>query len=384
MSRSTLTDWFVTSGALLQRLICFSLFGVALSCPAGAAEMKYEKLTDNQAAIFIDGEVVPADVERFRHLALKSPEAVVVLNSTGGAILAAMEIGRTLRIAGFSTSVPRGGVCASACALIWLAGTPRELIGQVGFHAAYREVRGSSQESGAGNALVGNYLTQLGLSANAILFATSAPPDRILWLTRANKEAAGIEFKTPPPPIRIGPAQPPAIVTSLPPSIGPRRHPVTILGAEPFPIKDDPALTLYTFRYLGFTLERMASSAGPPEDALGEFIDAQIKEDEGWLFYGISGQEASRVFWSLDTKSISRNADSIEVWVKEDHEHNKDTSFRTALSYYRVLCKTNYIAQDEYIEYDKNGLDVTSESFPIKPSRIIPGSMDALLRETIC
>lgn len=207
-------------------LVCsvFSTHGTA-----SAAEITHRKHNDTTEIISIEGDIGPGDVERFRQISLRYPKAVVELSSDGGAVMPAIEIGRTLRIAGYGTYVPQGSVCASACALIWLAGTPRLLVGQVGFHAAYRDNDGKPEESGAANALVGNYLTLLGLPAKAILFATTAPPDRVLWLTNANREQTGIDFISPqtmptkrpaqaiePPPILIAPTQWPLQTTPSP------------------------------------------------------------------------------------------------------------------------------------------------------------------------
>jgi len=62
----------------------------------------------------------------------------------------------------------------------------------VGFHAAFIEKDGVRSESGAANALIGAYLFELGLRDDAIIFATSASPDGINWLTADAANRAGI------------------------------------------------------------------------------------------------------------------------------------------------------------------------------------------------
>jgi hypothetical protein len=64
--------------------------------------------------------------------------------------------------------------CASACALAWLAGVKRFMgpKARVGFHAAFN--KSSRQETGMGNALVGAYLTKLGLPLKAVIYITKA------------------------------------------------------------------------------------------------------------------------------------------------------------------------------------------------------------------
>jgi hypothetical protein len=86
-------------------------------------------------------------------------------------------------------------LCASACALMWLAGNPR-YIGKgahIGFHAVYIERGGKLMESGMGNALVGAYLNQLGLSHRAIAFVTSAPPEGVEWLDASKARSVGVD-----------------------------------------------------------------------------------------------------------------------------------------------------------------------------------------------
>jgi hypothetical protein len=77
--------------------------------------------------------------------------SVVVLASQGGSVVPALEIGRAIRLKAFTTVVASNSLCASACALTWLAGTHRFMSANshIGFHAAYRVVDGkSAAESG--------------------------------------------------------------------------------------------------------------------------------------------------------------------------------------------------------------------------------------------
>lgn len=163
---------------------------------ARAAEITHDQV-EGVGLILIDGDISSGDVEKFRQISMKYRNALVTLNSDGGELMPAIEIGKIIKIAGFDTVVPGGAECASACALIWVAGASRWLSpdGRVGFHASYRDTNGKLEESGVANALVGNYLTLLNLPAKAIVFATRASPKEILWLTKDNKISAGIDFE---------------------------------------------------------------------------------------------------------------------------------------------------------------------------------------------
>jgi hypothetical protein len=165
---------------------------------ARAADIKREKLDNSdRQLISIIGEIESGDLAKFRRFAVAYDDAVVFLASDGGSTIEALEIGKIIRIKGYDTFVDETP-CNSACALIWLAGRTKYLgkAGRVGFHATYTETNGRKRESGVGNAVVGTYLAQLNLSQDAVVFATSAGPDRLNLLTAANAASVGIPVTT--------------------------------------------------------------------------------------------------------------------------------------------------------------------------------------------
>src|SRR5262249_32559101 len=151
--------------------------------------------------ISIDGELRPDDERDFaRKIAMSEPNvAVVVLNSPGENLIAGIAIGQIIRSKGYSTVVSEDHKCASACALIWLAGKRRiaERGALIGFHAAYVTNRnGFAAETGMGNALVGAYLKEIGLSYKAIAYLTQASHYQMTWLTAGDAKALGIDAET--------------------------------------------------------------------------------------------------------------------------------------------------------------------------------------------
>jgi hypothetical protein len=197
----------------------------ATSQAASAAKIEHINLGDGIELIAIEGTIASGDEEKFRRLSVQYDDAVVALSSEGGALLAAIEIGKMIRLKEFPTLVLDNYECTSACALIWIAGSTRFLApgGRVGFHASYRDEGGRKVETGLGNALVGRYLTLLNLPEKAVLFATAAPPDRVLWLSSTNSREAGIDFEVfgkeedaPPPIVRTNVAPPPVITPNSP------------------------------------------------------------------------------------------------------------------------------------------------------------------------
>jgi hypothetical protein len=147
------------------------------------------------ALVAVEGDLEVGDHVKFRTQVGRLTKAIVVFNSRGGSLLAGIEIGKTIRLKSFATAVLDGSRCASACAFAWLGGSPRfmERGAQIGFHAAYIEKAGRASESGVGNALVGSYLTQIGLSENAVVYITQAAPTEMTWLNLRDAKQIGIE-----------------------------------------------------------------------------------------------------------------------------------------------------------------------------------------------
>jgi hypothetical protein len=176
------------------------LYGAAITLalgvpgPANAASITYE-LKENIQWISIAGEIVTGDFDAFKAQAARvNGKAVVFLNSPGSSLVDGLQIGEFVRLKGWLTLAAR---CYSACAMVWLAGTPPMMFSegpqgsQIGFHAA--SING--QEKGTGNALVGAYMNRLGLGYDAVLWATTASPNDFAILTTNKAKELGIEVK---------------------------------------------------------------------------------------------------------------------------------------------------------------------------------------------
>lgn len=167
------------------------LFGCLLNMSALAAVITVLPLEPNQPAIvMVQGELVYADAEQFRQKTAYLTQAIVVFDSPGGNLLAGVDIGTTIRMRNFKTWTPDQAICASACGLAWLGGGTRYISpnGRIGFHAANK----NGAETGTGNALVGAYLSKLGLSDRAIIYVTMASPESMTWLSLDDAKNVGL------------------------------------------------------------------------------------------------------------------------------------------------------------------------------------------------
>ena len=147
------------------------------------------------AIVVVEGRLESGDEIQFRTQVGRLTKAIVAFDSDGGSLLAGIAIGKTIRVKSLATAVLDEQRCLSACAIAWLGGLPR-LMGRtahVGFHAAYNKEAGRASESGVGNALVGSYLNQIGLSEIAVVYITQAAPTELTLLTLPDAEKIGIE-----------------------------------------------------------------------------------------------------------------------------------------------------------------------------------------------
>ena len=147
---------------------------------------------DRPNVITVEGPLDSADGDLFAAKAASLRSAIVAFSSDGGSLLAGVRIGEAIRRKGFSTFVPDGRRCASACALAWLGGVERfiGISGKISFHAAYDA---ASDESGVGTAVVEAYLSKIGLPYEAVIYITQqTASNEMTWLNMSDAAQRGI------------------------------------------------------------------------------------------------------------------------------------------------------------------------------------------------
>jgi hypothetical protein len=196
----------------MKRALLTGLF-LAAALPCHGAQIEVYEGKPELPVIGINGELEAADADRFQELSSRLNNAVVLLRSSGGKMIAGIRIGEIIKAKGYTTVVK--DYCASSCALIWLAGSKRFMTptARIGLHQAYNV---TGQADGVGNAFLGGYLTRLGLGYAAIAYATQAGPAGMKWLTPDDAKRIGVQVIV----LGLGePAQPAGPKTAdMPPS----------------------------------------------------------------------------------------------------------------------------------------------------------------------
>jgi len=153
---------------------------------------------DERWLIYLDGPVDPGATSRVVSLILTEhiTNAVVYLNSPGGSLVTAMQLGRVLREHAFDTRVgtrttdatrAAAGTCHSACPFILAGGVQRSLEkgSAVGLHRAENRVpvRDEDAFQHVVRTQVVEYLAEMGVRAEVANIMEAIPHDRIRDLT---------------------------------------------------------------------------------------------------------------------------------------------------------------------------------------------------------
>ena len=145
------------------------------------------------------GTIDVGSAERFRTELERVREYVkiVALDSPGGSVTDALEMGRLIRDSGLVTSVSAGALCASSCPLVFAGGTERLATSSsaIGVHQIYAHVTADNLPAGlqaAGAAMsdaqkttatITRYLGDVGIDPALWLHALETPPNRLYYLS---------------------------------------------------------------------------------------------------------------------------------------------------------------------------------------------------------
>jgi hypothetical protein len=189
--------------ARLGRKLIAATFALSIAAHAEACEMSV-----SGSMLTISGEIRQGDEFRFRDFLKElGTVRVVSLNSGGGDIISAGEIGRQVRAAQLTTVVDAARqVCASSCTIIFAGGLRRiylhaERVGGLARHAGFKGLGfhqgsepgmfGHMVYSGSGTSAMIALYNELGVP-NAAHLVDSSSPETIYGLSASRALALGI------------------------------------------------------------------------------------------------------------------------------------------------------------------------------------------------
>jgi hypothetical protein len=191
---------------------------------------------------------------------------------------------------------------------------------QIGFHAASIEKAGERVGSNIGNALMGAYLSELGLSYDAIIYIETADPDDITWLTMRDAHKIGLHVrliarsKTAAPAPESHPSQPAAPVPAKQTSSGAGRSP-SLLAPE-----------------LSAPSPEGAASGQPIEVLAREFVEAyfshwsETSSEALTFFHGAYAKQVKFYGRDVDRDTVLAGKQSFtEKWPARVYSTQADT-----------------------------------------------------------
>ncbi len=144
------------------------------------------------AAVLIEGAIADGDAPRIiKQLEeLREAPTRMFLNSPGGSVHDALELGRAVRLAGLETEMREGDICYSACPYLLAAGVKRTIPEEafVGVHQHYfgestiLPAFAAVEDIQRGQGLVMRYLNQMGIDPLIMQHALITPPNEIYVL----------------------------------------------------------------------------------------------------------------------------------------------------------------------------------------------------------
>jgi hypothetical protein len=184
--------------------------GVLVWTPAGA-DTRTRCGDGNICNATIEGNISKADVLAFQKLAKKvasnppSTQALIVtLNSKGGDVRAAIEIGQIVRrIPKSAAVVARDDICASACVFVLAGAVLRSVSGKVAIHRPYsmtteeKKYQDRQREFSALSRAAKDYLEQMNVPLALYDEMMQIPPQAIKVLSDAELQRFGLDRNDP-------------------------------------------------------------------------------------------------------------------------------------------------------------------------------------------
>lgn len=200
------------------------LLAACIASPASALEYRIGFSGGNCSTcawIAADGEIGVGDAEKLMDFIRNNDLAnqkLIVINSPGGNVSAALELGSVVRERGIRVIVGRtgddepeganrtfqfyeSGTCASACVFVLMGGVKRELAdddSQVGVHQfapvsdAMSSIAATTSSAQSLLAILQQYAGGMGINPAVLTLAATTRPEEMLWLTPKQMEGLNL------------------------------------------------------------------------------------------------------------------------------------------------------------------------------------------------
>jgi hypothetical protein len=161
-----------------------------ISSIASAATLTTLPAKTGKVIVSLSGEISPGDSDTLKeHVRKANSDNLVVslirLDSPGGNILEGAKLVDIIRFGRIATSVVGTSKCASACFIVFAAGSEKfaNYTASVGVHGASDENGQETEGSGAATVSMARIAKELGVPPGIIGKMVVTPPEQMVWLT---------------------------------------------------------------------------------------------------------------------------------------------------------------------------------------------------------
>ncbi len=199
-------------GFVVGRTLALSIaFASVLHAAALSAEIKTLSARDGRITIVITGDISPGDADAFKALVKQANDGGKLvgnlrLNSTGGNLLEGVKLAEAVRYAKLSTNVGKKAICASACFLVFAAGSSKFVSygAQIGVHGASDQSGNETMGSNAATVSMAKIAKELGVPPAIIGRMVVTPPTEVVWLSPQDLQSMGTTMVGKPDQVASG------------------------------------------------------------------------------------------------------------------------------------------------------------------------------------
>lgn len=168
-----------------------------LAAPAQALELRVlaGRTAAETAVIYAEGRILPDDPDRFRAILRprQGQRTVLVMHSPGGSVAAAIEMAEIIARLKITVAVPKGGVCASACFLMFAAAPERVAsdTARLGVHSASHN-HFETASAMAATTVLARELHRYGVPEQIVGAMVTTRAAQIFWLDEAQRRSMSV------------------------------------------------------------------------------------------------------------------------------------------------------------------------------------------------
>jgi hypothetical protein len=197
---------------------------ILISSIASAATVTTSQPKNGKVVVSLSGEITEGDSDTLKESIRKANNSNLIvsllrLDSPGGNLLEGAKLADIIRFGKIATSVVGTSKCASACFIVFAAGSEKfaNYTASVGVHGASDENGQETEGSGAATVSMARIAKELGVPAGIIGKMVVTPPEQMVWLTPDELRLMGVTMTGKPSQL---PSVPP-VASQLPPEIKP-------------------------------------------------------------------------------------------------------------------------------------------------------------------